>query len=85
MIAQLVREESEPFIQRLDAHVLEQRTALERIFRDGIGDTVIETAVERSKLVDLDRRATFKCQIRYRLAKIAVVVNDLINRESLLR
>jgi hypothetical protein len=84
VISQFVREKSEPLIQGLDAIVVHQRTALKRILRDGIGDRIVKTAVESSKLVCLDRRATFKCQIRYRLAEIAVVVNNLINRESLL-
>ena len=84
-ISQLVREKSQPFIQGLDAIVLHQRIALKGIFRDSIGDAIVETAVESSKFVDLDRHAAFKCQIRYSLAQIAVVVNDLVNRESLLR
>ena len=80
-----MREESEPFVQRLDANVLEQRSALERIFRDGIRNAIVQAAVESSKLVCRDLRVTFKCQISYRLAKIPIVVNNLVNRESLLR
>ena len=80
-----MREKSQPFIQGLDALALHQRIALKSEFRDGIGDAIVETAVESSKFVDLDRRAAFKCQIRYRLAEIAIVVNNLVNRESLLR
>ena len=59
--------------------------ALESEFRDGIGDAVVEAAVESSKFVYLDRRTALKCQIRYCLAQIAIVVNDLVNRESLLQ
>ena len=84
LISQLVREESKPFIQGLDAVLLRQGTALKRVLRHGVGDPIVKTAVESSKLVCLDRRATFKCQIRYGLAEIAVVVNNLVDRESLL-
>ena len=83
-IAQLVREKSQSFIQGLDAIVFHQGTALKGIFRDGIGDTIVETAVESSKLVYLDRHAALEREIRYCLAQIAVVVNNLVNREPLL-
>jgi len=56
---------------------------LKSVFRDGIGDAIVETAVESSKLIDLDRHTPFECQIRYGLAQIAIVVNDLVHRESL--
>ena len=55
------------------------------VFRNGIGDAIVETAVQSSELVDLDRHTPFKGQIRYRLAQIAIVVNHLVNRESLFR
>src|SRR5688572_4847224 len=55
LISQLMRKISEPFVKCLDALVFQQRTALERILSDGIGNTVIKTAVERSKLVYLDQ------------------------------
>lgn len=61
MISQLVREKPEPFIQRLDTIVLHRGTALKRILRDGVGDPIVKTAVESSKLVCLHRRASFKC------------------------
>ena len=82
-ISQLVREKSQPFIQRLDVLAFQQRMALKSVFRHGIGDAIVETAVESSKLIDRDRHAPFKCQIRYGLAQIAIVVNHLVNRESL--
>lgn len=81
-ISQFVREKSQPFIQGLDAIALHQRMALKNVFRDGIGDAIVETAVESSKFIDLDRYTLFKCQIRYGLAQIAIVVNHLVNRES---
>ncbi len=59
------------------------RMALKSVFRDGIGNAIVEAAVESSKLIVVDRHATLKCQIRYGLAQIAIVVNDLVNRESL--
>ncbi len=58
---------------------------LVRKFRDGIGDCVVEAAVQSSKFVYLDRRTVLECQFRYCLAEIAIVVNDLVNRESLLQ
>jgi len=83
MVSQLVREKSEPFVQGLYASVLDQRIPLKSIFGHRIGDTIVETAVESSKLVYLDRSAAFKCEIGYCLTKVTVVVNNLINREPL--
>ena len=83
-IAQFVREKPQSFIQGFDAIIFHQRTALKRVFRDGIGDSIVETAVESSKLVYLDRYLALERQIRYSLAEIAVVVNNLVNREPLL-
>jgi hypothetical protein len=83
MVSQLVREKSKPFVQGLYANVLDQRIPLKGIFGHCIGDTIVETAVESSKLVYLDRTAALKCEIRYCLTEITVVVNNLLNRESL--
>ena len=85
MVSQLVREKSKPFVQSLYAKVLDQRVALKRIFGHRIRDTIVETAVESSKLVYLDRSAAFECEIGYGLTEITVVVNDLINRKPLQR
>ena len=78
-----MREKSQSFIQGLDAIIFQQTPALKSIFGDGIGNSIVETAVESSELVYLDRRAALKREIRYRLAQIAVVVNNLVNREPL--
>lgn len=84
-VPQLMREKSQPFVQRLNVIVRPDRIALVGIFRDSLGDAVVETAVERSKFVYFDRRLAFKCQIRDGLTQIAVVVNDLLHRKSLLQ
>jgi hypothetical protein len=83
MISQLVREKSQPFVQGLYASVLYQRIPLKSVFGHRIGDTIVETAVESSKLVYSDRSATFECEIGDCLTQIAVVVNNLLNCEPL--
>ena len=77
-------EKSQPFVQRFDPIVLQQRTALKSMFRHGIGDSIVETAVESSKLVYLDRLVALEREIRYCLTKITIVVNNLVNREPML-
>ena len=84
-VPQLVRKKSEPFIQRLNVIVGPDRIALVGIFCNGFGDAIIEAAVECSKLVDFNRRLAFERQICNGLTQIAVVVNDLIDRKTLLQ
>ena len=84
-VAQLVCQKAQPFIQRLNAGVGHGRIALVRVFRDGLGDTVVETSIERSKFVYGDRRIALERQVRDGLAEIAVVMNDLIYRKALLQ
>ena len=81
-IAQLMRHGSQAFIQRPDPFSLRFRFSLVRVFRNSIGDAIVETAIERPKLIYLDRRTALESQIRYRLAQITVVVNNLVNSQS---
>jgi hypothetical protein len=48
-----------------------------RVLRDGLGDGVVQAAVERMKLVHGDRRVEVVGQLRDDLADVAVVVNHL--------
>jgi len=84
-IPQLVREKSQPLVQRLHAVVRRDGIALVGVFRDGFGDAVIETAVERSELVDFDGRLLLERQIGNGLAEIAIVVDHLLHGKSLLK
>src|ERR1700681_4261218 len=52
-------------------------------FRHRIRDCVVQAAVKCSKFLNLDPRAVFESPIRYRLAQITVVANNLLNRVSL--
>ncbi len=79
-----MRKECESFVQRLDTHALDQRTALEGVFRDCIGDSIVEAPIKSAKFINVDRCATFERQVRNGLAQIAVVVNDLVDREPVL-
>jgi hypothetical protein len=83
MISQLVREKSQPFVQGLYAKVLYQRIPLKSVFGHRVGDAIVETAVESSKLVYSDRSAALECEIGDCLTQIAVVVNNLLNCEPL--
>jgi len=50
-------------------------------FADSIRYRVIEAAIESLELFDCKRSVAFDCQIRDRLAEVAVVVHDLVHRE----
>jgi hypothetical protein len=79
-----MREKSELLIQRYGVLTLRPGIALKDIFRDGVGNAVIEAAVESSKFVYLDRLATLIGQTHYRLAQIPVVMHHLNSGEALL-
>jgi hypothetical protein len=83
MVSQFVREKTEPFVQGLYTNVLHEGIALKSVFGHRVGDAIVETAVESSKLVYLNRSAVFKCEIGYCLTEITVVVNNLLNSEPL--
>jgi len=63
----------------------EQRIALEREFLHRISDSVVEAAVERAEFVDVDRLTAIERQIHDRLAEIAIIVDDLVDGETLLQ
>ena len=60
-----------------------QQVALVTELGDSIGDRVVEASIERTELVDLDNRIKLEGQVRYGLAKIAVVVNDLLDGKAM--
>src|SRR5581483_1603039 len=84
-VPELVRKKSQPFIQRLNAIVGRDGIALVGIFCNGFRDAVIEAAVECSKLVYFNVCLALERQIRNGLTQIAIVVNDLIYRKTLLQ
>src|ERR1019366_10523249 len=57
-----------------------QLLALVGKFSDGIGDGVVQATVKCPKLVHLDRRVLFDCQIGDGLAQIAIIVNHEVDR-----
>jgi hypothetical protein len=81
-ITQLVRKDAQALVPCTGVAVGNDRIALIAKLGDGVGDRVVETAIERPKLLDRDRGIDLDCQIRYRLAKIAVVVNDLLDGKN---
>jgi hypothetical protein len=83
-VAQFVGEEAQPLIQRLDAFFRIDEVALGGKLRHGVGDTVVQAAVEGAKLVHRDRRVLLEREVGDRLAEIAVVVDHLIDGEALL-
>jgi len=84
-VPQLVCEKSQAFIQRLDAVVRQDRIALVGVLGDSVGDAIVKAAVECPEFIRFYRRVEFERQIRDGLTQIAVVVNDLIDGESLLQ
>ncbi len=73
---------TQAFIQRPVGFRLRLGIFLLRVFRNGIGDAVVETAIEGPKLIYPYQGAAFESQIRYRLTQIAVVVDNLVNGKS---
>ena len=61
-----------------------QTIPLVRKCGDGIGNRVVQAAVEGSKLVYRDRRLVHECEIRYGLAQVSIVVNNLVDGEAML-
>ena len=61
--------------------VCHSKIALVAEFGDGIGNGIVQTAVERPKLVYEKRRIALIGEISYGLAQVAIVVDDLVNRE----
>lgn len=84
-VAELMRKRAETFVQRLNAPVRKRKIALVGKFGDGIGDGIVETAVERSKFFDVDRRTVIDRQFRNRLAEIAIVMDNLVYGEPVLQ
>ena len=82
-VSQFVRQNPNLLIQCLHAAIRDQRIAVVGVFRDGISDSVVDAAVERSKLVRCNWRTGFERQVRNGLTVIAVVVNNLLNRKPI--
>ena len=80
-----MRKRAETLVQRLNAPVRRRKIALVGKFGDGIGDGIVETAVERSKFFDVDRRTPIDRQFRNRLAEIAIVMDNLVDGEPVLQ
>ncbi len=83
-VAQLVCEKSEPLIERLNTIIRQHGISLIGVFRDSLGDSVIETAIECSKFVCFDRCFAFNSEVSDCLTQITIIVNDLLNREPVL-
>ena len=84
MVAQLVREKSEALI-RARVFVGEDVVALGIELGGGDGDGVVETAVEGAEFIVGKRRAYLDGEIGDGLAKIAVIVHDLFDGETVLQ
>src|ERR1700730_10075207 len=70
-------------IHSLNFSICISETVLVSPFRHRIRDCVVQAAVKRSKFFNLDRRVVVESRIRYRLAQITVVADNLLNRVSL--
>src|ERR1700735_1989583 len=81
-VAQLVREKSVLLIRLARLLIGDRVVSLLAEFGDCVGDGIVQAAIERSKLVYLKRGVTLECEVRNRLAQVAVVMDDLVNRKS---
>src|SRR5690606_31855145 len=84
-IAQLMREESQPLVQCVGLQVRYDEIVLVAELGDRRGDGVVQAPVERPELVDADGSAAFERQVGDGLAKIAIVVDDFLYRETVLQ
>src|SRR5580658_7629200 len=85
MIAQLMRDETEPLVQCKHALFGDNEILRVGVSGDRIGDGIVEAAVQRTKLIDLNRFAELRRQFGDGLAQVAIVMHDLIDRESVLQ
>ena len=81
VIAKLVREHAQLLVEGLTLPVRDGEIALASEFGDGIGDRVVEAAIERLEFFHCDRHASLRGELRYGLAQIAIVVHDLVDGE----
>ena len=58
---------------------------LEAELSHGIRNGVVKASVQGTKLVDAERRIALHRQVGNRLAKVPVVVNDLVDRKAQLQ
>ncbi|HEY3584394.1 MAG TPA: hypothetical protein VGL90_08445 [Casimicrobiaceae bacterium] len=84
-VAQLVCEKPKAFIELVHLLVRNDQVPLITEFRDRHGDGVVEAAVQRAELVDADGGVGFDCEISDGLAKITIVMNDLLDGEPALQ
>lgn len=75
-------EEAQLLVQDVDLLAGESEIVLIAEFGHRIGDRIVEAAIERPELVDVDLHAAFERQVGDRLAQVAVVVDDRIDAET---
>ena len=75
-----MREHSQALMECIGVSIRHQPVALIGEFRDRIGDGIVEAAIERSKLINLDRDIVLEGQIGDGLAQIAVIVHHPVER-----
>jgi len=68
------------FTQLESLFVRYDKVALIAKFGDSIGNCVVQATVKRSKLVCLKWRVALEREIRNRLAQVAIIMDDLVNR-----
>lgn len=84
-VAQFMREESQPHVQCVGLLLGDDEIVLVAEFGDGGGDGIVQAAVEGPEFIDVDQRVAFECQIGDGLAKVAVVVDDFLDRKTMLQ
>ena len=78
-VPQLVREGAQALGSMVDDGALADAGEL----RDGVGDGLVEAAIEHAKLVRADGRAALDGELRDDLAHVAVIVDDLRDAQPL--
>src|SRR5437868_5436343 len=80
-MARLMRELSPLFVKGMDSGVHTDIASIRKL-RDRLRNGIVETAVKGTELIDFDGLLALDREITDRLTEVAIVVNDLVQRES---
>lgn len=78
-VAQFVHQIAQALVALARLAQQDRLVALRAEFGDRVRDGVVKATIERSKLVDQERRVAFERQVRHGLAQVAIVMHDLVD------
>jgi len=84
-ISQFVTQEAQALVEYVCALLGDREFPSVGKFRHGVGNGIVEAAVEGLELDRLERYGVFKRHLRDGLTQIAVVVHHLVHRKSMVQ